>query len=55
MDANGCGWVFMGVVGCRGTNAQQNKVSRDKMSKKDMFSSPMAGEISPNVMFLGWV
>ena len=51
MDANGCGWVFMGAVGCRGTKAQQNKVKREINDKQDMFSDPMAGEISPNVMF----
>ena len=28
MGANGCGWVFIDVVGCRGTRAQQNKESR---------------------------
>ena len=50
MGANGCGWGFMGVVGCKDTRAQQNKISRGKMGKNDMFSDPMVGEISPNVM-----
>ena len=30
MGANGCEWGFMGVAGCRGTDTQQNKVSRGK-------------------------
>ena len=30
MDENGCGWGFMGVVGCKCTRAQRNKVSRGK-------------------------
>ena len=50
MGANGCGWVSMGAVGYRGTNTQQNKVSRGKMDEKGMFSVSMAGEISPTIM-----
>ena len=30
MGANGCGWVFMGVVGCSATNAQKNKTKQEK-------------------------
>ena len=44
MGANGCEWGFMGVAGCRGTDTQQNKVSRGK-------NRQTGGEISPNVMF----
>ena len=51
VGANGCGWVSMGAVGYRGTNTQQNKVSRGKMGKQGVFSGSMAGEISPTIMF----
>ena len=41
----------MGVMGCRGTSAQQNKVSRGKNEQTGHIPPPMAGEISPNIMF----
>ena len=30
MGANGCGWVWMGAMGYRGTVGHKNKASRDK-------------------------
>ena len=51
MNAHGCGWVLMGELGCMGLKGHGNKVSRDKMGKKGVFSGSMAGEISPTIMF----
>ena len=35
MDTDGYGWVYMGVLGYRDTNTQQNKVNRVKNKQVD--------------------
>ena len=50
MDANGFSWVHHGAGGSRGT---QTKQAEAKMVLHNMFTSPMAGEISPDMMFFG--
>ena len=54
MDINGCGWGFMGVVGCRGTSAQQKKTKGGIYGLKGQNLGHMVGEISPDLMFCGF-
>ena len=50
MGADGFGWVQWGA-GARGdTKTRQAKI---KIIDQGMFSHPMAGEISPDMMFCG--
>lgn len=51
MGVDGCGWVSMGAVGCRGTGGHKNKTIRDKNGRTGRCFGAMAGEISPNIMF----
>ena len=48
MGVNGVSWVWRGV-GAR--IHSKTRLAEEKIDKQDMFSGPMAGEISPNVMF----
>ena len=48
MDADGCGWVLWGVGGTGNTKTRQ---AGDILGLADQDSGPMAGEISPDMMF----
>ena len=53
MDVNGCGWVRMGAMWYRGTVGHKNKASIEKNGYAGHDLGPMAGEISPDIMFWG--
>ena len=53
MDVNGCGWVRMGAMWYRGTGGHKNKASIEKNGYVGHDLGPMAGEISPDIMFWG--
>ena len=48
MGVNGCAWVRWDPGD---TGGHKNKVSRDKNGCSGRDLGPMAGEISPNIMF----
>ena len=48
---SGCRWVRMGALGSRGTVGHKNNACRDKNGRAGPDLGPMAGEISPNIMF----
>lgn len=48
MDADGCGWVRWGVGGTGNTKTRQ---SGDILGLTGQDLTPMAGEISPDMMF----
>ena len=47
----GVGELLWGMIGCRNTKTQQNKVRRVKNGEIGHIFNPMAGEISPNITF----
>ena len=49
MGVSGCGWVRWGI-GCMG--GHRNKAGRGKNELAGHISVAMAGEISPDIMFL---
>ena len=58
MGVNGWKQVQVGVYGCErvrwgvgGTRRQENRPRRNKNDENGRISCPMAGEISPNIMF----
>ena len=53
MGLNGCGWVLMGAMQYRGTGGHKNKTSREQNGCTGHDLGPMAGEISPDIMFCG--
>ena len=52
MGVNGCGWARMGAMWYRGTGGHENKASIKKNGCEAHNLGPMAGEISPDIMFL---
>ena len=51
MGVDGCEWVRMGAVGCRGTEGTKTRQAKTKMVVNGVCFGAMAGEISPNIMF----
>ena len=55
-DRYGFVWVCMGLHGCLEVRRHERKAKQGQQRPKslvtDVFSVPMAGEISPNIMFL---
>ena len=51
MRGNRCEWGFIDAAGCRGKSAQQNKETRGHLGSQRAWLGPMAGEISPHIMF----
>ena len=52
MGVNGCKWAQMGAMWYRGTGGHENKASIKKNGCATHYLGPMAGEISPDIMFL---
>ena len=52
MGANGCVWARMGAIWYRGTGGHENKASIKENGCAAHNLGPMAGEISPDIMFL---
>ena len=51
-DVDGCEWVRMGALGHRIHGGHINKARRGKNGRAGHISVAMAGEISPDIMFL---
>ena len=51
MGVNGCGWARMGAMQYRGTGGHENKASIKENGCAAHNLGPMAGEISPDIMF----
>ena len=51
MGVNGCGWARMGAMWYRGTGGHENKANIKKNGCAAHNLGPMAGEISPDIMF----
>ena len=51
MGVHGCGWILMGAMQYRGTGGHKNKASREQNGCAGHDLGPMAGEISPDIMF----
>ena len=53
MGLDGCVWVFMDALGHRGYSERKNKANGVKNGCAGHYLDSMAGEISPDIMFLG--